>query len=95
MAELGFKGEPGTQGDIEIGYGTLPSMRRKGFMTEAVGGMIGWAGSRKEVQCILAETDKDNIASIKVVEKNHFRFVERKGNMLWWKVETKDSKFGD
>jgi RimJ/RimL family protein N-acetyltransferase len=85
VAELGFKGKPDQQGNIEIGYGTMPSHRRKGIMTEAVGGMIGWAASMPEIHCILAETDKDNRASIRVLEKNHFVPFDLRKNMRWWK----------
>src|ERR1700730_5043216 len=52
VAELGFKGEPSEQGEIEIGYGTMPFERGKGFMTEAVGGMVTWAKNRSGVQAI-------------------------------------------
>jgi ribosomal-protein-alanine N-acetyltransferase len=74
VAELGFKGEPNKDGEIEIGYGTLPNSRNKGFMTEAVGAMIKWASNREGVRWLLAETDETNIASIRIVQKNNFRF---------------------
>jgi ribosomal-protein-alanine N-acetyltransferase len=87
VAELGFKGEPTGNGDIEIGYGTMPAYQGKGFMTEAVGGMLRWGKSRPDVQCILAETDETNAASIKVLRKNNFTPYARKGNMIWWKYK--------
>src|SRR5687768_18371795 len=33
VAELGFKGEPNDNGEVEIGYGTMPACRCRGFMT--------------------------------------------------------------
>ena len=87
IAELGFKGAPGKDGGIEIGYGTLPEKRRMGFMTEAVGGMIQWAKGRPDLRYILAETDEQNKASIRVVEKNNFKSVDKIGKMRWWKVD--------
>ncbi|HEX4851161.1 MAG TPA: GNAT family N-acetyltransferase [Puia sp.] len=86
VAELGFKGEPNLKGEIEIGYGTLPSYRGKGFMTEAVGGMIDWARKLGSVKYILAETDEKNIASVKIVQKNNFQYLKKKGKMLWWRI---------
>ena len=86
VAELGFKGEPSAQGEIEIGYGTMPFERGKGFMTEAVGGMVAWARNRTGVQAILAETEETNLASIRIVQKNNFILMEKKGEMLWWKI---------
>lgn len=85
VAELGFKGLPTGSGEIEIGYGTMPAYQGKGFMTEAVGGMLRWGSRRNDVQCILAETDETNAASIKVLRKNNFIQYTKKGNMLWWK----------
>jgi ribosomal-protein-alanine N-acetyltransferase len=87
VAELGFKGVPDNNGGIEIGYGTFFGYRRKGMMTEAVGGMIQWAKDRADIKYILAETDESNIASIKVVQKNNFRQYDKIEKMLWWKIE--------
>ena len=85
IAELGFKGAPNDKGDIEIGYGTFFGQRGKGLMTEAVGGMIEWAKQRPDVNCILAEADENNLASIRVLQKNNFEIFDKKGAMLWWK----------
>jgi ribosomal-protein-alanine N-acetyltransferase len=89
VAELGFKGPPDRTGGIEIGYGTMENHRNKNFMTEAVSGMINWARAREDTKYILAETDKSNAASIKVVQKNNFQFTETKGKMMWWKINVK------
>lgn len=85
VAELGFKGAPNEEGAIEIGYGTMPASQRKGYMTEAVGGMLRWGSERPGVRCILAETDETNAPSIKVLQRNHFTQYTQKGNMLWWR----------
>jgi len=87
VAELGFKGEPNEKGEVEIGYGTMPLQRGKGFMTEAIGGMIKWARHQSNIKYILAETEEKNTASIKIVQKNNFEFMGKKGKMMWWKKE--------
>ena len=56
-------------GEIEIGYGTMHGQRRKGYMTEAVGGMIDWAKQRADVKYILAETDENNHSINKSAEE--------------------------
>lgn len=91
VAELGFKGPPNKAGEIEIGYGTLPAMQQKGIMTEAVKGMLQWAATRPDVNAVLAETNKSNTASIKVVQRNGFQQFEVKGNMLWWRADVQIS----
>ena len=89
VAELGFKGAPNNDGEVELGYGTFFGYRRKGFMTEAVKGMIEWAGKRDDICYILAETDESNSGSIKVMQKNNFKNFDRKEKMLWWKIAVK------
>ena len=91
IAELGFKGEPNDKGEVEIGYGTMPGQRGKGFMTEAVGGIVDWAKTRPGINYVLAETDEANIASVRIVQKNNFSFFDKKEKMLWWKIAVKDS----
>lgn len=86
VSELGFKGIPNNNSEIEIGYGTMPEQQGKGYMTEAVAGMIQWAAGRTDVEYILAETDENNHASIRVVQKNGFVQFAKKGEMLWWKI---------
>ena len=85
VAELGFKGPPDRDGAIEIGYGTMPDQRGKGYMTEAVGAIITWALQLEDVKSVLAETDQKNLASIRIVQKNGFEQYDKKGEMLWWR----------
>jgi ribosomal-protein-alanine N-acetyltransferase len=89
VAELGFKGSPNENGEIEIGYGTMAEHRGKGYMREAVGAMINWAGQQLGVRYILAETDEHNLASISVLQKNNFHCFEIRGKMIWWKIAVK------
>lgn len=85
VAELGFKGPPDANGLVEIGYGTMPFQQGRGIMTEAVAGFVSWAGKRNDIRGILAETDKTNSASIRILQKNNFTQYTVKGNMLWWR----------
>ena len=86
VAELGFKGDPNKNGEIEIGYATMYKQREQGYMTEAVGGMISWAKLQPDVKYILAETDEKNLASISVVQKNKFQLDHQKEEMKWWRI---------
>jgi ribosomal-protein-alanine N-acetyltransferase len=87
VAEIGFKGPPAIDGCVEIGYGTMPAMQRKGYMTEAVKGLIQWAAHRNDITTILAEIHAANIPSIRVAEKNGFVQYDQKGDMLWWRCQ--------
>jgi [ribosomal protein S5]-alanine N-acetyltransferase len=89
VGDLGIFGEPNEQGQIEIGYGTYDKFRKKGFMTEAVGGIIKWAGLQPGVSSIIAGTEKSNIASFSVLEKNNFIKVGETELLYNWQLKIK------
>jgi len=62
-------GEPNEAGEIEIGYGTYDDCRGKGYMKEAVGGMLRWVEKQPIVKFVIASTEKTNIASFTILEK--------------------------
>ncbi|QIP16016.1 GNAT family N-acetyltransferase [Spirosoma aureum] len=84
VAEAKFKGEPDENETIEIGYGTYPAFRRNGYMSEMVGGLLTWATKQPGVGRVIADTEAENVASQKVLEKNKFRLFDRVEDMLWW-----------
>jgi ribosomal-protein-alanine N-acetyltransferase len=54
---------------VEIGYGIDPAYRNRGYMTEAVRGLIDWAFRDPRCRSITApNTERSNIAS------NHVKF---------------------
>jgi len=71
----GFKGKPSPDGTVEIGYSVLSQFQRKGLAGEAAGGLVKWAFSHPEVKRVIAETYPELIPSIRVMEKNGFRFI--------------------
>ena len=89
IGDLCIVGEPNAEGEIEIGYGTYNEFQGKGFMTEIVGGIIEWTKTQQVVKSIIASTDKTNIASFKVLEKNNFIKIGETETLLNWKLEIK------
>jgi ribosomal-protein-alanine N-acetyltransferase len=69
----GFKGRPDESGSVEIGYSILASHQRRGFATEAVQRLVGWAFSHHNVSEVCAETLPHLSQSIGVLEKNGFQ----------------------
>ena len=69
---VGFKGPPDKGGMVEIGYSVLPEFQGQGLATEAVAGIVQWANQQPEVKQIEAETNIDNEASTRVLDKNNF-----------------------
>lgn len=84
VADAKFKGEPDETGTVEIGYGTYPTFQGQGYMTEMVGGLVDWARQQLSVLRVMADTDADNLASQRVLQKNGFQFVEETEGLLWW-----------
>ena len=71
VGDLGFKG-PVKNHAVEIGYGVLPEYEGQGYTTEAVQAMTQWAFQQKDVVFLEAETDPENKASQRVLEKCGF-----------------------
>lgn len=71
VGDLGFKG-PVRNHSVEIGYGVLPEHEGSGYATEALQAMTQWAFGQKDVVFVEAETDPDNKASQRVLEKCGF-----------------------
>ena len=69
----GFKGRPDETGSVEIGYSILGCYQRRGFATEAVQRLVGWAFSHQNVNEVCAETLPHLSQSINVLEKNGFQ----------------------
>ena len=71
VGELCFKGlDP--NGIAEIGYGISEKYRNNGYAAEAVKAVSEWALTRPEVNALESETDPDNKASQRVLEKCGF-----------------------
>ena len=81
----GFKGAP-VAGEVEVGYGTFPHFRGRGYMTEALARLLLWAEGAAPAVQVLAETARNNRASRRVLEKAGFaRLRERESeNTVWW-----------
>lgn len=71
VGDLCFKGLS-PEGAVEIGYGLLPEYWGQGLASEAVNAAVLWALSQPSVEKIEAETEPDNLASRRVLEKTGF-----------------------
>ncbi len=87
---MGFLGGPNEEGVVEIGYSIVPEYCNQGYATEMAHGLINWAFQQEGVKVITAETLKDNIASIKVLEKVGMHRLESKDNMFKWKIRKEE-----
>lgn len=90
IGDLCFVGEPNEKGEIEIGYGTYEDFKGNGYMKEAVSGMIEWAKKEPNVKCMIASTDKTNIASYTLLEKNNFIKIGESESQFNWQLQIKE-----
>ena len=72
IGDLCFKGLR-ENGVAEIGYGILEEHQGRGYATEAVQAACRWAFRHAEVKSLEAETETENAASQRVLEKCGFR----------------------
>ena len=72
IGDLCFKGLE-ANGMVEIGYGILEEYQGQGYAAEAVDAAVCWAMQQPDVTRVEAETELDNRASRRVLEKCGFR----------------------
>ena len=71
VGSAGFFGPP-EDGSVEIGYSILPLFQGRGFATEMLEGLVSWALSHPAVRYVVAETNSENHASLRVLCKLGF-----------------------
>lgn len=82
---LGFKGLP-DGGEVEVGYGTAESCRGRGYMSEALAGLLGWAAGTGRCRKVTANVHVANIASQRVLQKCGFIRIGETGEMVHYKI---------
>lgn len=91
-----IKGEPNELGEVIIGYGIESEYQNKGYMTECINTLKEWIFKNPKVKNIIADTDKENLSSHRVLEKNNFNKyketidINDEGEeevLVWWRLE--------
>ena len=87
IGDIGFKGKPNADKQVEVGYGFLKKHWNRGYATEAVKAIMQWAFATGKVETIIAETHSDNLGSMRVLEKLNMKRVGTTEHMVNWKLE--------
>ena len=74
---MGFNGEPNEHGEAETGYMIANQYQGKGYATEALKLLSGWAFTHDKVKSIIVHTYVDNLASQKILVKCGFEEVSK------------------
>ncbi|HEY3343947.1 MAG TPA: GNAT family N-acetyltransferase [Anaerolineaceae bacterium] len=83
---VGFKGTPGSDGEVEIGYGISQVYQSQGYMTEAVRGLVDWAFQQPECLSVRAETLRTNLPSHRVLQKSGFQISRETQLEIFWRI---------
>ncbi len=85
-----LKGLPNELGEVIVGYDIDEKYRRMGYATEALRKMLQWIFSYSQALSVIADTEKENIPSCKLLE--HLGAVQYKETeeLIWWKIKNKE-----
>ncbi len=87
---IGFimiKDYPNKLGEVIVGYGIDEVYRRSGYATEALNRLTEWIFENPKAFSVIADTEKENIPSHKLLQKvGAFKFKET-DELIWWKIE--------
>lgn len=86
IGDIGFKGQPDSEGKIDLGYGIVESARKKGYAREAASGLIRWAFMDEKVREITAMCDIENTGSINLLTSLKFERKDIEENMFKWSL---------
>lgn len=76
IGDCGWYAPPGSDGEVEIGYGIAVPYRRQGYGSAAVAALLTWVAAQPGVRRIVAETEVTNVASRAILERNGFAVLE-------------------
>lgn len=82
-----YKNEPDGEGKVEIGYGLGEDFRGRGYMSEAVDAMCEYVLNIDGVTAVVADTEKWNSASERVLERCGFEIYNEDKELKYWKRE--------
>ena len=88
----GFKGQPSSDGLVEVGYAIAPAFRGQGLATDAVEQMVQRAFADTTVRAVDAHTLGHTNASTRVLEKSGFQKIAEfndpnEGRIWQWRRE--------
>jgi aminoglycoside 6'-N-acetyltransferase len=87
VGDVGLNPAEGEPSVIKVGYTMSPTFQGRGYATEAVRALIGYAFDTLGAEIVRAYASAENVASIRVAEKAGMQLVERSerrhGDEVW------------
>ena len=72
VGKAGFHAPPDADGRVEVGYATVPELRRRGYAGAALGALLRRAAREPAVQVVRASVSPSNAASLRLMERYGF-----------------------
>jgi RimJ/RimL family protein N-acetyltransferase len=85
VGDIGFHAPPDWAGTVTVGYGLAAQARGKGYATEALQALIGWALAQPEVRRVEADTAHGNVPSQRVMERAGMRLIGRNDRLRFYR----------
>lgn len=82
-----LKGMPNERGEVVIGYYTFPYYQGQGYMTESIIALKNWLLHQPNVKYVIADTEKDNVASHRVLEKAGAALYKETNSLYFWRFQ--------
>ncbi|MEK4326483.1 GNAT family N-acetyltransferase [Paenibacillus sp. FSL R7-0312] len=86
---IGFlilKGGPNEQGEVILGYVIDERYWGQGYATEAVRHITAWIFNHSDARWVIADTEKDNTASHRVLQHLDAELYRETEDLLWWRI---------
>lgn len=87
VGTIGFFGPPDETGTVMTGYGLVEPARGHGYATEALRALIDYAARQPAATRMVADTEKDNVPSQRVLDKAGFAKTHETDDALWYALD--------
>lgn len=87
IGDIGFKGLPNSDGELDLGYGIIANEQKKGFAKEAASALLDWAFRQAGVKVITASCFINNLGSQNILRYLNFEKEAEDAKMLHWRLE--------
>jgi ribosomal-protein-alanine N-acetyltransferase len=82
-----LKGYPNKFGEVIVGYGINERYRKNGYASEALKAMIQWIFKNPKALFVIADTEKSNVPSHKVLENAGAVKYKENDEIVWWRID--------
>lgn len=84
IGDIGYKGGPNNEGEINLGYSVLPRFQGNGYASEAAAAMVRWGLNQPGVRKVTATCSLENVASIRVLQKAGLEQLREDEQKIYW-----------